>query len=91
MILEGKVLDVHTGYPVDGAEINCAGPDGLLRGFSDNGGYFKFLLLNSGRLQVFVQKPPYCEGNCRCAPANSDLYINIYLEMEGLEEEVVTA
>jgi len=91
MILEGQILDLHTGYPVAGAEVTCSGPDGLLQEYSDEGGYFRLDILRSGPWHVSVKKSPYTKETRGSLLASRDLFLNICLQVEGLEEELVTA
>ena len=91
MILEGQVWDIHTGYPLAGAQVVCAGPQCLLQGYSDAGGYFKIPIAKSGPWQVSVQKSPYTGESRSCLMAQADVFLNISLAMDGLEDQLVTA
>lgn len=91
MILEGQIWDAHTGCPLEGAEVVCAGAEKMLRGYSDEGGYFKFVVLTSGPWQVSVLKSPYTKKSCKYLLTKASLFLHICLTMDGLEDEVVTA
>lgn len=91
MFLDGQVWDIHTGYPLEGALVLCAGPQGLLQGYSDDGGYFSFSISKSGPWQVTVQKPLYAVASRSCSLVQADVFLNISLTMYGLEDELVTA
>lgn len=91
MILEGQVWDIHTGFPLEGALVICAGPQGLLQGYSDDGGYFIFPISKSGPWQVSVKKSLYAEESRSCLMVQADVFLNISLTMDGLEDELVTA
>lgn len=90
MLLEGQVLDAHTGRPVPEAEVHCIGPGEIFHKFSDGKGYFRFLLLNSGRWQVEVNKPPYSGIDCRMILGGNS-FVSLSLELDALTEEAVTA
>jgi hypothetical protein len=90
MNFEGQVMDIHTGFPVQGAEVRCYGPGGLYRGYSNEEGFFGFTGLDTGRWCLAIAKPPYAKQNCKCVLGGSDLFVNLFLEMETLVEEVNT-
>jgi len=89
-VLAGKVIDVHTGYPLAGVEVGCMGPGGARRCHSDEGGHFGFIDVHEGCWRLSVKKSPYSEHNCKYCFAG-ELFVNICLELEGLDDEAVTA
>jgi len=91
MLFEGQIVDAHTGYPVSGAEVACSGPGGLFRRYSDEGGYFRFYIFDGGPWQIFVQKSPYSQRSRRFILSDAESFVSIDLEMEGLEEDNITA
>lgn len=90
MLLEGQILDAHTGCPVPGAEVCCLGPGGLFQRFSDGKGCFKFIILRAGNWQVEVNKPPYA-AMLRSYMLAENLNVSLSLELDILAEEAVTA
>lgn len=91
MNFDGQILDCHTGLPVAGAEIRCFGPGGKYVKTTNNAGYFSISGLEPGRWCLSVLKLPYAPLNCRSMLAGSDMFVNIYLELEHLKEENITA
>lgn len=91
MLIEGQVWDAHTGYPLEGARVTCAGPEGLFQAYSDEGGYFQFSIAKRGPWQVTVEKAPYSGASRGCLLAKADVFLNFALTMAGLEDEPVTA
>lgn len=89
-VLSGKVIDVHTGYPVAGVMLGCLRRGAEHRCRSDDTGWFSFKNINEGCWQVTASKPPYSEHiSSQCVEGN--LQIHICLLVEGLEDGVVTA
>jgi hypothetical protein len=89
-VLSGKVIDVHTGYPVAGVRLGCLRPGTVHNCRSDATGGFSFTDINEGCWQVKANKPPYAEHiSTQCVEGN--LQIHICLLIEGLEDGVVTA
>lgn len=90
MLLEGHIIDAHTGCPVQGAEVCCLGPGGLFQRLSDGKGYFKFIILRTGDWQVEVTKPPYA-AMLRSYVLADSLNVSLSLELDVMAEEAVTA
>lgn len=89
-MLSGKVIDVHTGYPVAGVMLGCLGRGTLHHCRSDVRGWFCFQDINEGCWQLKASKPPYAEhSSIQCV--EGDLEIHLCLMVEGLEDGAVTA
>jgi hypothetical protein len=91
MLLEGQVWDAHTGYPLAGARVACAGPEGVFQAYSDEDGYFRFSVAKSGPWQVTVEKAPYTGASRGSLLARTDVFLNFGLTLVGLEDEPITA
>jgi hypothetical protein len=89
-VLSGKVIDVHTGYPVAGVMLGCLGRGVLRISRSDETGRFCFEDIHEGCWQLKASKPPYSEHtSIQCVEGNLEIHLG--LMVEGLEDEVVTA
>ncbi len=86
----GRVLDGHTGQPVGGVVLSCLGAGRVHYSRSDDGGRFCFANVEGGNWQIWASKPPYTDhsSNHWITPEGE---VHIYLRVEGLEDEAVTA
>lgn len=90
MVFTGRVFDAHTGQPVANAVLSCVGAKTVHYCRSDEMGRFGFIGIDGGCWEMWVSKPPYSEhSNSYCHQSN--LEVNIFLNIEGLDDEVVTA
>lgn len=88
-MLAGKVLDAHTGQPLAGVVLSCLGAETVHYCRSDEGGCYGFIGIAEGCWQVWASKPPYSDYQ-RTYCYNGEV-LNIYLQVERLEDEAVTA
>lgn len=89
-MLAGRVYDAHTGQPLAGVVLSCVGDRSVHYCRSDISGCFGFVGIERGCWRLWASKPPYSELTYSyCLRKHREL--NIFLQIDGLDDEVVTA